>query len=197
MASKSDEALATDSNDPPLLDLPAELRNCIYELVFQDQGRVFSFVKGARSKAPGLLMACRQTYSECINMYYHGSVLCTESRFKMRHIATGTQHLPPKFIANTCHILLSCASAEAMDRAKHGRCAWYRRLDFATCADADLEKLHRFLGLSEAEDALIRKVRYEIVGPGRERVFTSTPVETAYQIERKWDGEYHNSRMLQ
>lgn len=197
MAANSDNGPAVDSNDSPLLNLPAELRNSIYELVFEDQGRVSTFVKGAQGKAPGLLMACRQTYSEGINMYYHGSVLYVATRFKMRYIAAGTQHLPPKFIANVRHILLSCASAEALGRAKHGRHASYRRLDVATYAEKDLELLHRFLELSNAGDALIRKVRYEVVGPGRERTFTSTPVETAKQIERKWHGEYCEPQMPQ
>lgn len=130
-------------------------------------------------------------------MYYRGSVLYVANRFKMRYIAAGTQHLPPKLIANIRHILLSCASAEALGRAKHGRYASYRRLDVATYAEKDLELLHRFLELSNASDALIRKVRYEIVGPGRERIFTSTPVETAKQIERKWHGECCEPQMLQ
>lgn len=197
MAPKSDEASAVDSNDYPLLNLPAELRNSIYELVFEDHGRVFTFVKRARTKAPGVLMACRQTYSEGVGLYYNGSVLCVANRSEMRLIAARTQHLAPKFIANTCHILLSCAADEALEHAKHPRYGPSVRLAIVRRAEQDLERLHRFIGLSNAEDALIRKVRYEIVGPGREKVFTSTPYETATEIERKWNSEYYEPRMLQ
>ena len=137
-------------------------------------------------------MACRQTYSEGIGLYYHNNVLCINN---LSDMAASTTHLPTKLIANNSHILLTSAKKFAL--AKHPQYAYPLLHLVARRAQWDLEMLHRLLGLSDAEDALIRKVRYEIVRPGRERVFTATPLETAAEIERNWHGEYCEPQMLQ
>lgn len=59
-----------DQDDSRLMRLPAELRNEIYELVFSGRQGVASFEEGRKPKAPAILVACRQTYSEALPIYY-------------------------------------------------------------------------------------------------------------------------------
>lgn len=59
------------------LDLPAELRNCVYELTFKGITTKF------RSKypAPGILLANKQIYNGAITLFYH----CTTFYFDWRY----------------------------------------------------------------------------------------------------------------
>lgn len=63
------------NNPSRLLELPAELRNRIYEFVFADsevhvrKKDIFTHLR-YRPPHAGILMACRQTYSESLTIFY-------------------------------------------------------------------------------------------------------------------------------
>lgn len=95
--------------------------------------------------------------------------------------------LPSRCLVNVRYVLVSkfkFKDAKAIDhmRGKDHE-AFLERFGIAQYPHRN--SMERFL----AQGGLIPKVRYEIVGPGHKRVFTSTPVETAREIERGWDGK--------
>ncbi|EME87056.1 uncharacterized protein MYCFIDRAFT_77169 [Pseudocercospora fijiensis CIRAD86] len=54
------------------MGLPAELRNRIYEIAFDIKCEYTQYEKGKRCliAAPGLLLACKQTYAEGLKIFY-------------------------------------------------------------------------------------------------------------------------------
>ena len=73
-----------------LLRLPAEIRNQIYELVFTDGRHLIperaKRTHWGRSQVPGLLLACKQTHMEAIQLFYYRTAFVfgwgTEGRFE-------------------------------------------------------------------------------------------------------------------
>jgi hypothetical protein len=75
-----------NQGESPLLSLPPELRNIIYCMAFE--GCVFEveLVNYARSpESAGLLLACKQTFSEVINIYYSNVTIESRSVLAITH----------------------------------------------------------------------------------------------------------------
>lgn len=61
----------TDQSASPIFKLPPELRNAIYSLVFQDHTvEVVSVERYLKAQPPGLLITCKQLYTEAVEVYY-------------------------------------------------------------------------------------------------------------------------------
>ncbi|KAK4506323.1 hypothetical protein PRZ48_000053 [Zasmidium cellare] len=56
------------NNEAPFFRLSAELRNQIYELVYQDA--IITIPTTPNTTYPGLLLACKQTYHESLKIFY-------------------------------------------------------------------------------------------------------------------------------
>ena len=79
-----------------LLELPAELRNSIYVLVFQGCMFEVDLVNHGRArKAVGLLLACKQTFAEAVSFYYRNVTIECSSILAIIH---RTQYLPPQHL---------------------------------------------------------------------------------------------------
>ena len=85
----------TEAKDSPLLSLPRELRDIIYGMVFQGCTTKLDASKHkATPDSLGLLIACKQTYTETIDVYYRNVTL--HWRY-VRTFQRWAQHLPRKF----------------------------------------------------------------------------------------------------
>ena len=86
----SNTTMAPSQSKPcPLLDLPAELRNRIYEHALATgptHGRQDLPISEGRHNEPGLLRACRQTRQEATPIFYHRweafNLFVTDGRFE-------------------------------------------------------------------------------------------------------------------
>ena len=85
-----------DQRASPLLALPAEIRNTIYEMVFEGAClKLDSFKAKYPPESIGLLPASQQTFEEAINIYY--SHLTVSSCFAPRLVDWASK-LPRKYL---------------------------------------------------------------------------------------------------
>ena len=63
---KRTDEIVESQQQSPLLGLPPELRNMIYELVFKGQ----TMINGVKHYAPGILLACKKIYHEATLLFY-------------------------------------------------------------------------------------------------------------------------------
>lgn len=65
---------AADQSKCRLFRLPAEIRNSIYELAFENEvvfvGTKIKKKPQARAKVQGILLACKQTYAETLQLHF-------------------------------------------------------------------------------------------------------------------------------
>lgn len=125
-----------DQSASRLLSLPRELRDMIWVMTYTDDTVQLDRTE-AQSTAPGLLVACKQSYSEAINLYYKHSTFffrsgkkCSQwlGRISRSHIHTVTRL---RFDTATTHMCLfgtPCSAEDArvalavfhMDLIDHG-----------------------------------------------------------------------------
>lgn len=90
--SATDMANPTDSQ---LLTVPAELRNRVYSLVFDncihDVTILVRFRKSA--KPTSLLLACKQVYQEAIGIFYSNAIIASTGTSDLVH---WIKHIPPQ-----------------------------------------------------------------------------------------------------
>ena len=85
----------TEAKGSPFLNLPRELRDAIYSIVFQGCTTKLDASKHkATPDSLGLLIACKQTYTETIDVYYRNVTL--HWRY-VRTFPKWAQHLPRTF----------------------------------------------------------------------------------------------------
>ena len=60
----------SDNTKCHFLALPAELRNRIYEMALEDEIITITDMKSARSTPPGVLIACKQMYTEGLGLFH-------------------------------------------------------------------------------------------------------------------------------
>ena len=80
-----DNNTAEDQLEPKnFFDLPAEIRNEIYELALEEQ-EVIVFPKAPKSnktsrvKVPGILMASKQIHGEILQIFYNKTSFCFDN----------------------------------------------------------------------------------------------------------------------
>ncbi|KAK5115630.1 hypothetical protein LTR85_009801 [Meristemomyces frigidus] len=95
-----------NQDQSPLLRLPPELRNRIYHLFFKDHEVQLARYSdrpslGCGHAAPGILLACHQTYDECIGIFYSASTFLAADK---RDILAWLTLAPPKYMGLVRHI---------------------------------------------------------------------------------------------
>jgi hypothetical protein len=71
----------TDEKQGPLLALPPELRNDIYELVFSDLVIDFTQTNTTTATSTSLLRTCTQIRNEALNIFYHKTTFWAQSSY--------------------------------------------------------------------------------------------------------------------
>lgn len=101
-----------DQQQSRLMRVPPELRNHIYELVFKDSlvpvngfGSIMKRGSPAYS-APGILLACHQTYNEAINTFYAETIFVAHYGFQLDH---WIKRLPKRVVSLLNHVRLDLA----------------------------------------------------------------------------------------
>lgn len=97
------KALVRDVEPFPLLELPAELRNMVYEFVLTSPSAL------QRPAQPALTMACRQVRDEALPLFYSSNVFSFDLRYQyptspMAFRAQGLQWLDSITQKNSTHI---------------------------------------------------------------------------------------------
>lgn len=100
MSADGDVSKTTSSKPFHLLDLPAELRNRIYESTLSEME-----VEFPQPQPPGLLLVSKQVYTEAISIYYAESVFTSNNELSL--FPTQLSNLPPKSRGLINHVVLS------------------------------------------------------------------------------------------
>ncbi|KAK4494394.1 hypothetical protein PRZ48_014692 [Zasmidium cellare] len=78
---------ASDQSTSRLMSLAPELRNRIYEFVFEDETVTLKAKSTnnpeGRSRVPGVLLACKQTYIESLQIFFNKSIFLFTSMQKL------------------------------------------------------------------------------------------------------------------
>lgn len=168
------------SQDSPLLDLPPEIRNNIYEMVFEG-----TIIKVDRedlpSTAPGLLRTCRQIYNEAVGMYHASATIYSRFYFRLymwlkrRGNRQGVKnalldHAPSYWRLMKAHLDIR------LDRE--------RREYWAKEGAADINRMRQCV-----PDLPIDLFKVSILAPNQEMVWTTNPLEDLRVLEEEWAGE--------
>lgn len=161
------------ASDPgcPLLALPAELRNNIWEEVFEGNEVQISTTRRGRSRgstAPALLLTCKHIYSEASSVYYALSDFQAVTR--SYHRLADRLVCLPKSSFNLIQRI-------SINLIQH-RDSYIEPEDWASRAQENVLRMQETLIASshpQAHNVKIRTVVYDVVGS---RFWTSTPWET-------------------
>lgn len=102
-----------DQSNSPFFKLPPELRNAIYGTVFQNHTiEVVSAERNLKAQPPGLLVACKQVYTEAVEIFY--SAVIVEGRSAI-DIFDWALLMPKRYydlvpavrLVSGCHVCLS------------------------------------------------------------------------------------------
>lgn len=177
--------------DSPLLDLPPEIRNIIYERVFEN-----AIIKiegeGLISEAPSLLLTCRQVYDEALGMYYACSMVYTKYGWKLWMWLWRTR------LKLSTEALVNRRNSVKNALFEHAKNYWGQselRLELrmiranreaeARPAAVELEDIR-----SRAPHAPNHLLKASILAPSQEMVWTSNPVQTSRALEEEWAVEW-------
>lgn len=179
----------TTQQDSPLLDLPAELRNNIYEMIFEDN---IINVEGEqpRAQAPGLLVTCRQFYNEGIGVYYACASVYGKLDLEVWSWLTQYHRLESlgSFRKSIKKVLLDHAGDHWRPLDLHTSTAWLRRNIRETTAQYAAEEIDETR--QSVRDVSSDRFKVSILAPNQEMIWTTNPVEVSRVLEEEWAGEY-------
>ncbi|KAK4494819.1 hypothetical protein PRZ48_014175 [Zasmidium cellare] len=122
-----------EDTDSPLLNLPPELRNNIYELVFTNT--TINFNTTATRRPPSLLLSCKQIYTEAVTVYYAEATFVSNEPQKA--IIAHIQTLPPKSRKALRNVVLGVSDAN--QETPCPGCAGTRRTQPIACLGEAVE----------------------------------------------------------
>ncbi|KAF2165990.1 hypothetical protein M409DRAFT_55346 [Zasmidium cellare ATCC 36951] len=119
---------ATNQSASRLMSLAPELRNRIYEFIFEDQMVTLKSKSksnpSGRSKVPGILMTCKQTYTESLHIFFNKSVFLFTSMQKlgswMRNIGPANRRVVGRVDFRTHHNAVNKGLGEHSLEPWHG-----------------------------------------------------------------------------
>ena len=132
--------MASAQNESPLLRMPREIRDAIYEDVFTSSESGTQHCVNIEEAGPGILLACKQTLHEAIDIYY------SKTRFQFETAGRGVhwfKHLSDR------------------SRSKITDVCWSSS-EHTWCAEALLE---HYETLEEGERAMIKISRNRVQSP--------------------------------
>jgi len=156
--------------DSPLLRLPPELRNLIYEHALH--GTVVTLREHQLSKVPGVLLACKQTYGEATAIFYTTASFTVEDDWVMLHRLSRMPYRYQRLI-NTISIL----TTQKWRGIKHLSPEPPPDV-LAEYAQEDIDAAKRTLRLDSSITIRPTVVQASIKTPSGKTVFSTTPKET-------------------
>ncbi|KAK3110783.1 hypothetical protein LTR53_014580 [Teratosphaeriaceae sp. CCFEE 6253] len=164
-------ALQTGST---LLDLPPELRNLIYETLFEDHIAEWTF--GKFCKSPNILLACKRIYIEAISVFYCRATFRAQSlkllESRLRRLRSCHRRMITRLDIDTQHSFTREGGFIA-DWGTTPRPKVVTIEEFAECYLTSFRDLLR--QASSLKELKIRSLRASIRLPNSQLVWTSEP----------------------